>query len=127
MSFKYFSVLPLVFISLFVQAQKNDQTLPFSDAIVIRNTQCKKIDSVLTYKGTIKNISNYSTYKAILTSDFLFKKNGRKYKTWDKKNKSYLLKPNESYDFIFKSRIYPDSFNMKCSHEVSGRFLSSTI
>lgn len=120
-------LLPLILLSLSVGAKQDAQTLPLADAIVVRNTQCHYVGGVLQYEGVIKNLSNYSSYKVTLSSDFLYKKRGKKYKSWNKETKQYNFKPNKSYPFSFKARISPKSFKMKCSHDISGYFVASTL
>ena len=71
----------------------------------------------------IKNVSRNGIYSAKLKVSFLYRKNRKGFRLWDSQNKYFQLMPMQSKKFEFEARIALDSFEMKCSLEVTKRFI----
>jgi len=104
---------------------KSANYLSANNAITIHSLKCFDggKGSGTIYKGVIKNVSRNGIYSAELKVSFLYRKNRKEFRLWDSQNKFFQLKPMQSKNFKFESRIALDSFEMKCSLEVTKSFV----
>gem|GEM_PF-3148092 len=101
-------------------------SVPTYGGIRVRNTSCRQSESgVMVYNGTLTNVSSVSKFRAKLTVHYEFRLPLSKAVTkWDKKEKSYTLKPNQTINFKLTSRIMPNDSQASCDFSYSSKQVS---